>query len=270
VIPSYPIARVIHLVRAALAGFARPPANERATASDGPAMVVKEATMAGSEQTPALWYPGAVKHDPPLAPLPTKGRYERGFPRGAVVHYTAGAYGLSELALARQLGYTYFLVDEHGGVHQLFPLDRWGSHAGESSWPGLDGKVSRHLVGIEVDCAGLVTPDGKGNFRSWWGALVAGSDTRIVHNKTAADDNRTAGAYHRFTDAQEDALVDLLVWMKTQAPEVFDLDLVLGHDEVSPGRKQDPGGSLSMPMPAFRAYVKARYRAAVAAGVRSA
>ncbi len=217
---------------------------------------------------PSLWYPAAAVVTPSL---PTLGRYALGHPRGAVVHFTAGAYGLSELDLARQCGYAYFLVDERGGVHQGFPLDRWGSHAGRSAWPGLGPNgVSRHLVGIEVDCAGLLAPDGHGAFKTWWGKSIAAADVRVVSPVPGTKDNRAAGAYHRYTEAQEAALVDLLLWLKANAPDVFDLELVLGHDEVSPGRKQDPGGSLSMPMPSLRALLKARHQQATATDTRSA
>lgn len=185
--------------------------------------------------------------------LPTKGRYEKGHPRGAVIHFTAGAYGLSELDLARQLGYTYFLIDEHGGIHQGFPLDRWGSHAGKSEWKPLGpGNVSKHLVGIEVDCAGKLSFDMHGNFYTWWKKLVPYEDVRVV----VGNDNQVSGCYQAFKIAQEEALTKLILWLKSNQEEAFDFDLVLGHDEVSPGRKNDPGGSLSMTMPAYRRFLK--------------
>lgn len=190
--------------------------------------------------------PFAISVEPPL---PTKGRYAKGYPEGAVVHYTAGAYGLSELELARQVGYTYFLIDAAGGIHQGFPLDRWGSHAGKSSWPPIgEGNVSNRLVGIEVDCAGMLKPDGRGNFKSWWDETIGHGDVRVV----AGEENRAAGAYHKFTAAQEEALSKLILWLKENNPDVFKIENVVGHDEVSPGRKQDPGGSLSVTMPSFR------------------
>jgi len=42
----------------------------------------------------------------------------------------------------------------------------------------------------------------------------------------------------------------------------FRADWVAGHDEVSPGRKSDPGGSLSMTMPQFRYMLKKKYMGA--------
>lgn len=206
---------------------------------------------------PYLIYPESIAVEPAL---PTKGRYSKGYPEGAVVHFTAGAYGLSELALARQLGFTYFLIDESGGVHQGFPLDRWGSHAGESEWKplGIPSKsVSKRLVGIEVDCAGHLEADGHGNFKTWWGKLIEHENVRVVVD----EENRKAGAYHVFTEAQEAALTKLILWLKANNPDVFNLDFVVGHDEVSPGRKVDPGGSLSMTMPSYRSYLSSLWKA---------
>lgn len=264
---TYPLGRVLAAVRDALAGRRDgcDPIGDLSDSNGGRISTPVENVV--TLKTPTLWYPKAWTVTPPL---PTRGRYASGYPRGAVVHFTAGAYGLSELDLARQLGYAYFLVDEYGGVHQGFPLDRWGSHAGKSTWPSLGDGVSRHLVGIEVDCAGILTPDGHGNFKTWWGKVVPHGDVRILPAKKGADDNRTPGAYHAFTAKQEEGLIELLLWLKDNHPTVFDFDLVLGHDEVSPGRKQDPGASLSVPMPELRSLLKQRYQTAAATGSRSA
>lgn len=203
-----------------------------------------------------LRIPFAIPVDPPL---PTQGKYARGYPLGAVVHFTAGAYGLSELELARTTNRTYLLIDEKGQTHQGFALDRWGSHAGASEWPSLGKGVSRHLVGIEVDCAGLLSGSEREGFKTWWKKDVPQEMVRKVER----EGNRAAGAYHRFTDSQEEALRRVLLWLKANNPEVFDLELVLGHDEVSPGRKQDPGGSLSVTMDGLRSRLQEDWRLAL-------
>lgn len=193
-----------------------------------------------------LYYPKAKVVDPPLT---TVGPYERGYPRGAVVHFTAGAPGLAAIHEAQDNGYTYFVIDEHGDVYQGFPLDRWGRHAGVSRWPGIGDDVSKQLVGIEIVCAGKLSTDSQGKYLTWYGRMVPISDVRVIEKDQA---NQIAGPYQKFTATQELALMDLLVWLKLNGPDFFDTNFVVGHDEVSRGRKTDPGGSLSMTMPQLR------------------
>jgi len=184
----------------------------------------------------------------------TRGSYPNGYPMGAVVHYTAGRRsGLQqELAYQAEQGYLYFVIDEDGNIGQNFSLDSWGYHAGASSYAGLSGRVSNELVGIEMQCAGMLKKQGS-YYESWFGSSVDSDDVRSVGRNHA---NQQAGHYQKYTTAQELALTRLLLWLHSNNSDVFSLDLVVGHDEVSPGRKQDPGGALSRTMPEYREYLK--------------
>lgn len=200
---------------------------------------------------PGLWYPKAIR----CAEIPTSGPYENGWPRGAVIHATKGRFGLSALDMARTDGMTYLLIDGRGQVHQGFPLDRWGCHAGTSSWRGIDGRVSRHLVGINIECAGRLQPLREGGWRTWWGEVVPADEVRNV----SENQNWETGAYRAFRPAQEKALVELLIWLKASRPDVFDFGMVVGADECTQGRRCDPGASLSLTMPDFRALLVSQY-----------
>lgn len=225
----------------------------------------------------ALWYPEANRR----FEMPTQGSYREGYPEGAVVHYTAGRSQRGDADAEATVrggikdGFSYFCVSSTGKVYQTAPLDRWGSHAGKSWHPRLGFWVSSRLVGIEVCCAGLLEKTARG-YEPWWNenttseakkTFFAEAEVRAV----AKQQNVTqAGPYHRYATAQEEALYRLLLWLAGNNPAVFDLDLVLGHDEVGTrdppggpgekvlGRKQDPGGSLSAFMPAFREGLKER------------
>ena len=195
-----------------------------------------------------LWYPKAETNFPSSN---TRGKYANGYPIGAIVHYTSGWWNRSlEDQVQEQVenGYTYFVIDENGNVAQNFPLDEWGYHAGKSSWPSIDGSVSDDLVGIEICCAGKLESDGT----PWFSDQVI-EDIRVVDKPT---DNQKVGIYQKYTKAQETALTNLLLWLHRNEPKTFNLDLVLGHDEVSPDRKDDPSGSLSMTMPEYREFLK--------------
>lgn len=183
----------------------------------------------------------------------TRGTYADGYPQGAVVHFTAGRRNGLASGLNYQVdqGYLYFLIDEDGNIGQNFSLDSWGYHAGASSYPGLRGSVSNELVGIEVQCAGKLTKHGD-SYRTWFRTEVPESQVREVPTNK---ENQQQGYYEQFTEAQEQALTTLLLWLHKNNSSVFKMDLVVGHDEVSPGRKNDPGGSLSMTMPEYREHL---------------
>jgi len=184
--------------------------------------------------------------------MQTKGKYRRGYPEGAVIHFTAGRHGTSAINTALKNNFCYFLIDEDGTIYQNFDLNKWGSHAGESYWPGLGRSVSQYLVGIEITSAGKLDKLGDNKFRSWFGVDI---DPKKVRTIKAKQENIEKGHYESFTVEQEDSLSALLVWLKLNNPEVFRYDLVLGHDEVSPNRKPDPGGALSITMPKLRQHL---------------
>lgn len=205
-----------------------------------------------------LWCPFALTDFPRSR---TRGSYRKGYPEGAVVHFTAGRNRplADEVRYQVESGYTYFVIDPDGNLAQNFPLDSWGHHAGESCWPGLGDSVSSKLVGIEIQNAGLLQKSGN-EWKSWFGVTIPAAQRRTIATNTAKQ--QMAGTYHRYTQAQENTLIRLLTWLKTNHPSVFSYDLVLGHDEVSGQkglgrwRKNDPGGALSMKMDDLRAKLK--------------
>jgi len=182
--------------------------------------------------------------------MPTQGEYRKGHPEGAVVHYTAGRHNLTAIDSAIANGLSYFLITHDGTVYQGAPLNRWGVHAGKSAYPGLGKGVSQYLVGIELTNAGLLSEKGL----AWFGQPV--SDSRRI--KEPRYQGEAPGLYEAYTTSQEKSLFALLQWLKSNAPDVFSYDFVVGHNEVCvpAGRKQDPGGALSMSMPALREALK--------------
>ncbi|MBE9004870.1 N-acetylmuramoyl-L-alanine amidase [Fortiea sp. LEGE XX443] len=192
--------------------------------------------------------------------IPTKWTYEQGYPRGAVVHFTAGRDNpIGTLKYLGEVGFPCLVMGRDGVIYQGFPLNRGGSHSGTDH--------HRYSVGIEIVAAGRcepVTVNGLRKFKAWFHKLPSEyfneSEMRYVEH----NGSRREGWYHKYTPAQEESLIKLLLWLKSQAPDVFSFDDVKGHDECCdeggrPGAKNDPGGALSMTMPEFRALLKQQY-----------
>lgn len=192
-----------------------------------------------------LWYPDAMTD---FTASKTRGKYPSGGPEGAIIHWTAGrpAQTLDQaLSYQAKQGYTYFAIDAEGNVGQNFSLDRWGYHAGKSRFGKLGNYVSNRVVGIEVICPGMLD-----SRRTPWYDRTESYDRDLTRD-SLRNQNISPGIYYQFTKAQENALTQLIIWLWSNF-DCFDLGYVLGHDEVSPGRKVDPGASLSMTMPEYR------------------
>jgi N-acetylmuramoyl-L-alanine amidase len=224
------------------------------------------------------WYPDRKRgHATEDQKQRTRGGYKNDHPKGAVVHFTAGrsrpaalggkrnsktAEGQANRSVessTRKGSYTYFVIDADGGVYQNFPLDRWGYHAGKSSYKGLSGTVSDELVGIEIMCAGKLKKADNGKHKAWFTTTSKGDayfEDNEVRHVTKRHNILHSGSYHKYTARQEEGLFKLLRWLEYNGNGIFKMDLVLGHDEVAPGRKNDPGGSLSMTMPELRKKLK--------------
>jgi hypothetical protein len=147
--------------------------------------------------------------------------------------------------LAKQ-GYAAPAMDKNGVIYipEGYDIFRdWGYHAGKSKRKGKSG-VSKYDLGLEVCC---------------WGR-----NSKVGPYRTSKGEaNIIAGKYQKFTAKQEKAIVNLIMWLKSQNPE-FNLDNVYGHDELRTnvgrkGDKQDPGASLSMTMPKYRTYIKKQW-----------
>lgn len=173
-------------------------------------------------------------------------------PKMIVVHYTAGWQNQrprDAIAFMQRNGHGYLYMPEDGSVWQNIMLDEAYAHAGVSTAPdfchGVAGQrnISNISIGIEVAAGGRINNENK----TWFGKVVHPSNIREADPKI----HGSSGRYEKFTQAQEDSLfalcLDLCKRFKIHP------SCVVGHHEVSVGRKDDPAGALSMGMHRFRA-----------------
>ncbi len=206
---------------------------------------------------PDLLYPKASQ----AIQMPTQGFYPGRWPAGAVVHFTAGRCDRGDADAEATVRYgasqkhCYFCISRTGRIYQTAELSRWGSHAGVSTYHGLGSSVSSKLLGIEVCNAGRVEKTERG-YEPWWNKPGDGKNTYYGEDAVRLAEKRdnilSPGYFQKYTPEQEESLIELMLWLRAERPDMFKFEFVLGHDEVSPRRKDDPGGSLSMTMPQFR------------------
>lgn len=201
-------------------------------------------------------YPEAITYeDLPL--MARGGTYKKGFPEGVIVHFTAGwrnQKGRDAVNFANKNGHRYFLILEDGTVVQQFCLSGYGAHAGVSKCPVTKRTtVSQYYVGIEVCCGGrLEDADKDGQVDDTYFKLNVPAD-QMRSGKINGKWQKSSGTFEIFTPAQELALKKLCTWLCENG---VNPDLIFGHDEIAPERKNDPSLSLSMTMDEFRNIIK--------------
>lgn len=209
-----------------------------------------------------LWYKPAIQS----VKQKSRGKYAKGYPEGLVVHFNAGRHNpASTMQSGVKNGYLYLAMGRDGTILQGNNLTEWGYHAGKSAWK-INGKtvsgVSARFAGIEISAAGLVKKNSDGTFAPWYAKKASDMLKEDQVRFAKKGQNITGNGYwEKYSPEQEEALIEFCLWLKANNPSVFNFDNVVGHDEVAVpfGRKNDPGGALSMTMPEFRALLKKRY-----------
>ena len=165
-------------------------------------------------------------------------------PKYLVMHYTAGRSGPSSvehfLKPAAKAS-AHLVIDRDGSIYQLVPFNRAAWHAGDSNWAGISG-LNNHSIGIELDNAGRLQKVGD-RFQAWFGAFYEHSEVIQAQHKFA----KTAEYWHAYTPAQMDALLEVTEVIFAN----YELRDIVGHDDIAPARKVDPGPAF--PMASFRA-----------------
>ncbi len=162
-------------------------------------------------------------------------KFDRGMPDTIVLHYTAGRDGKSSaqyLAKDNVKASAHIVIDRDGSIYQLVPFDTIAWHAGRSSWKGRSG-LNKYSIGIEIDNAGVLTKSAN-NYVAWFGKKYNADEVmEAVHR------NESQPKYwHLYTENQIDMVETVCELLMEQYTGIQN---ILGHEEIAPGRKLDPG-----------------------------
>lgn len=122
-----------------------------------------------------------------------------------VLHYTgmrSGKAALDRLCDPAAKVSAHYLIEENGDIYRLVTEENRAWHAGVGSWKG-ETDINARSIGIEI-----VNPGHEFGYRA-------------------------------FPDAQIDAVIELIKDIKTRHDIVP--AMVLGHSDIAPRRKEDPG-----------------------------
>ncbi len=183
----------------------------------------------------------------PFVPTPNMGGIVQH--KFLVMHFTAGRSAKESvdwLASKQAKASAHVVIGRDGSITQLVPFDRIAWHAGASSWEGLQG-MNSYSLGIELDNAGRLTRQGN-SWRAWFG--VEYDDSQVIQ-ATHKFENQLCG-WHAYPPEQIEAALQVAGLLMDE----YGLLDVVGHEDIAPHRKSDPGPAF--PMASFRSRLMGR------------
>lgn len=170
-------------------------------------------------------------------------------PEYLVIHYTAGRSAessVSWLLNADAKASAHLLIGRDGSITQLVAFNRKAWHAGVSRWAGRNG-VNAFSLGIELDNPGKLERRSSG-WATAWGDPISAEEVIEASHKNGGP---TSG-WCAYTAEQLEALRTVAATLVNK----YGLKDVIGHDDIAPGRKTDPGPAF--PMASLRSAVVGR------------
>jgi N-acetylmuramoyl-L-alanine amidase len=157
-------------------------------------------------------------------------------PQYLVIHYTVVDYAGAIRAFGPagpQNASAHLVVSRTGETTQMVDFNRRAWHAGTSSWAGLQD-MNSHSIGIELENHGYLRKKADGTFVSDNNRLVPPDQVIEATHKNRAC---TARFWHQYSPEQLDICEQLASALTT----AYGLKDVIGHEDIAPDRKVDPG-----------------------------
>ena len=170
-------------------------------------------------------------------------------PEYLVIHYTAGRSfdsSVSWLCNPAAKASAHIVIGRNGEIAQLAPFDRVTWHAGVSQWLGRSG-ANNFSIGIELDNGGKLDRVGS-KWRAWFGDDYSDDEVLVACHRNGGPEC----GWHAFTPQQLESTIEVAAALVSH----YGLRDILGHEDISPGRKTDPGPAF--PMASLRARIMGR------------
>lgn len=170
-------------------------------------------------------------------------------PKYLIIHFTAGSSTASSIAWFKNpqaKASAHLVIDRaSGAITQMVDFNVTAWHAGKSKWKTVNG-LNACSIGIELDNAGQMTKSGE-QFLSWFKKPYPADDIF-----TAVDAKGKETYWHEYSEAQMAALLEAAAALHA----AYNFADILGHSDIAPGRKTDPGPAF--PMASFKSRILGR------------
>ncbi len=167
-----------------------------------------------------------------------------------VMHYTAGTTldgAVSWFKNPEAKASAHFVIDRDGGVIQLVELNRCAWHAGKSTWGNIQS-LNRYSIGIELVNAGKLQRRADGKWVNWANTVIPDEQVSEAKHKNEA----APAGWHIYPEPQLNTAIRVAQCLNS----LHNFQDVLGHDDIAPQRKTDPGPLF--PLNSFRSAVLGR------------
>ncbi|MCK5809665.1 MAG: N-acetylmuramoyl-L-alanine amidase [Cocleimonas sp.] len=170
-------------------------------------------------------------------------------PEYLVIHYTAGTSAegsINWLTNQQSKASAHLVIARDGSITQLLSFDKVAWHAGKSQWKDKTG-LNKYSIGIELDNAGQLKKTGD-KWTHWAGHVIDSNEVMIAQHKNQQHQT----GWHNFPPEQIESLIAVSSLLLTK----YGCKEILGHDDIAPTRKTDPGPAF--PMQSFQSLVMGR------------
>ena len=145
----------------------------------------------------------------------------------------------------------HLVIGRDGRIVQFVDFNLRAWHAGQSSWDGI-ANVNSHSIGIELENAGSIRIESN-RFIGEEGEIVPAEQVMEASHKHA---NWNMTHWHRYSPAQIDACHEIAAILAS----TYAIEDIVGHDDIAPDRKWDPGPAFPLESVRTRALGRARFR----------
>lgn len=172
-------------------------------------------------------------------------------PRLLVMHYTASqraAGAIAWLCNPAAKASAHIVIDTDGTVTQLVPLNRRAWHAGVSAWKGVSD-CNAFSIGIEMANPGPLRQMADGTLTDANGQKYPKSQAAMLAHRLEPKVVRPWATYPVAQQAAAVAIAQAIC-------ATYGIKEIVGHDDIAPTRKRDPGPA--WPMASFTSKVFGR------------